>query len=86
MAIPGVAVDNGISLQPGITRLLVRGGGITVSYVSNDTAMITVAAATTPNLQQVLAAGSNTGGLPTSDPHVLHQLWSNSGVVTESAG
>lgn len=43
-----------------------------------------ISGATTPYSPEQL--GGITTTLPTADPHVVHQLWSNAGVVTVSAG
>lgn len=60
--------------------VLDMGGG--VLYQNTGTLDATTWAA----LGSVLGASINASALPTADPHVAGRVWSNSGVLTVSAG
>lgn len=73
--------ENGVltfdsSGQPTVSKTLVAGG----TTVSAPLVPVVTAASLITALENLFA------GIPTSNPHVVGQLWSNSGVVTISAG
>lgn len=62
--------------QPTVSKTLAAGG----TTVSSPMVPVVTAASLITALENLFA------GIPTSNPHVVGQLWSNSGVVTISAG
>lgn len=63
--------------------------GFQVISIDPTTGAVTVLATYGANASAVNIAASGTvifSALPTADPHVAGQLWSNAGVLTVSAG
>ena len=63
--------------------------GFQVVSINSSTGAVTVLATYGANASMTNLTASGTvilSGLPTSDPAVAGQLWSNSGVLTVSAG